>query len=141
MRRYKWFGLRLLSLDWWGAVSYTVGVGLYIGAAVSSIINDCPNTLLAPDVYVRHLPLLRRTSASNVSHGLLFAVSCAVRFGLYIGAALAFIINDCPNTLLAHDLYVRHPPLLPCISGSSMSHGLLCAVSSIVDRKARRFVS
>jgi hypothetical protein len=28
-------------------------VALYIGAAVGTIINDCPNTLLAPDVYVR----------------------------------------------------------------------------------------
>ena len=51
--RYQWFGLRLTSLAWWGAVSYTVGVGLYIGAAVSTIINDCPDTLLEPDVYVR----------------------------------------------------------------------------------------
>ncbi|KAK9902002.1 hypothetical protein WJX75_000875 [Coccomyxa subellipsoidea] len=50
--KYIWFGLRLTNLAWWGACSYTLGVALYIGAAVGTIINDCPNTLLAPDVYL-----------------------------------------------------------------------------------------
>lgn len=64
-RRYLWFGLPLTSLAWWGAVSYTVGVGLYIGAAVSTIINDCPNTLLEPYIYVR-FPPLSHTAASCI---------------------------------------------------------------------------
>ena len=50
--RYQWFGVALRNLDWWGAFSYTVGVGLYWIAALSTMINDCPNTTLAPDVYV-----------------------------------------------------------------------------------------
>lgn len=52
-RRYIWFGLRLTNLAWWGACSYTLGVALYLGAAIATIINDCPDTLLAPNVYVR----------------------------------------------------------------------------------------
>ncbi|CAK0784815.1 hypothetical protein CVIRNUC_008019 [Coccomyxa viridis] len=50
--RYRWFGLAPRNLDWWGAISYTVGVGLYWIAAVSTMINDCPNSLMAPDVYL-----------------------------------------------------------------------------------------
>ncbi|EIE18497.1 hypothetical protein COCSUDRAFT_60164 [Coccomyxa subellipsoidea C-169] len=50
--RYIWFGLRLTNLAWWGACSYTLGVALYLGAAIATIINDCPNTLLAPNVYL-----------------------------------------------------------------------------------------
>ncbi|CAL8465985.1 g5521 [Coccomyxa elongata] len=50
--KYLWFGLPLTSLAWWGAVSYTVGVALYIGAAVATIINDCPDTLLGTYVYL-----------------------------------------------------------------------------------------
>ena len=53
--RYRWFGLAPRNLDWWGAISYTVGVGLYWIAAVSTMINDCPNSLMAPDVYVSRL--------------------------------------------------------------------------------------
>lgn len=55
MRRYRWWGIAPGNLDWWGAFSYTVGVGMYWVAAVSTMINDCPNSLMAPDVYVSSL--------------------------------------------------------------------------------------
>lgn len=64
--RYLWFGLRLTNLAWWGAVSYTVGVALYIGAAVATIINDCPDTLLDPYVYVRVPSPLSHTGLLHV---------------------------------------------------------------------------
>lgn len=51
-RRYEWFGLQPCNLDWWGAISYTLGVGMYQIAAIASIINDCPNRLLSVDAYV-----------------------------------------------------------------------------------------
>ncbi len=50
--RYQWLGIAPRNLDWWGAFSYTVGVGLYWIAALSTMINDCPNTTLDPIVYV-----------------------------------------------------------------------------------------
>ena len=53
--RYRWLGIAPRNMDWWGAFSYTVGVGMYWVAALSTIINDCPNTLLDPIVYVSRL--------------------------------------------------------------------------------------
>jgi hypothetical protein len=52
-------------LDWWGAVSYTFGVVLYIIAAASSIVNDCPNTLLSTDEYVRNTLSFHRVTLSS----------------------------------------------------------------------------
>ncbi len=56
--RYRWLGIAPRNMDWWGAFSYTVGVGMYWVAALSTIINDCPNTLLDPIVYVSCLTRL-----------------------------------------------------------------------------------
>lgn len=66
--RYQWFGVALRNLDWWGAFSYTVGVGLYWIAALSTMINDCPNTTLDPIVYVRHLICLPHACVHEDAH-------------------------------------------------------------------------
>ena len=50
--RYRWFGMPLTKLDWWGALSYTIGVALYWVAALSTILNDCPRSTLSTLEYV-----------------------------------------------------------------------------------------
>ena len=58
LRRYVWFAFPYRRLDWWGALFYTVGVTAYIIAIASTIVNDCPNTLMTPMQYVRLRPLV-----------------------------------------------------------------------------------
>ena len=68
LRRYQWFGVALRNLDWWGALSYTVGVALYWIAALSTMINDCPNTTLDPIVYVSYLICLPHACVRVITH-------------------------------------------------------------------------
>ena len=68
LRRYQWFGVALRNLDWWGAFSYTVGVGLYWIAALSTMINDCPNSTLDPIVYVSYLNCLPHACVRTITH-------------------------------------------------------------------------
>jgi hypothetical protein len=70
------------SLDYFGALSYTVGVAMYWTAALATILNDCPNTLLATDVYVRprppQWPCAHAVLGCSITHHLLLMHSARV---------------------------------------------------------------
>lgn len=56
--RYRWLGVRLGRLQWWGALSYFAGMLLYLLGDVASLANDCPRTYLSDGQFVRHPVLL-----------------------------------------------------------------------------------
>ena len=52
MCRYRWFGFKPTSWEFWGAVSYDMGVALYLAAEIATYISLCPDTQLSNNLYV-----------------------------------------------------------------------------------------
>jgi hypothetical protein len=54
--RYRWFGIRILCCEWWGAFLYDFGVALYTAADIFTYISVCPDTQLSHNLYVSTCP-------------------------------------------------------------------------------------
>lgn len=49
--KYRWFGIRILCCEWWGAFLYDFGVALYTAADIFTYISVCPDTQLSHNLY------------------------------------------------------------------------------------------
>merc|ERR1712130_904358 len=49
--RYRWFGIKPLSVEFWGAFCYDFGVALYLTAEIFTYISVCPDTQLSSNLY------------------------------------------------------------------------------------------
>ena len=122
--RYRWFGVNLKSFAWWGALSYTVGVVLYWTAALATILNDCPNSVLATDVYVSLAQASLRCGASPVLQRYLAAgAACRLRAPGAMAAGRMHMWERCVCQ-----------PALDSIPPTMAYHGGSCICAAVADR-------
>ncbi|KAK9829986.1 hypothetical protein WJX72_009048 [[Myrmecia] bisecta] len=93
--RYQWWGIQFHNLEWWAAVSYTIGCYIYICAAQTAFANASSKVHVDPEVY-KYLSLYAYLVGGVffLLSGTLYVLVLGDNYNLFRGILLPFSKKD-----------------------------------------------